>query len=97
MHEQSDKSGGKQEFRNEKSGSIVEVVTNSHGHVNDDIPPRDEGCEVIKCVVVIHGVREHDGEEVEPNENRGDPVEAVLTLLVVCFSQRRLMSPWNVQ
>ena len=58
-------------------------MTKSHGDVDNDVPPRDEGCKIVEGVVGVHGVGKDDGEEVESDEDCSDPVEAELSFLIV--------------
>lgn len=88
MHEGGDSSRANQDLRDQEQGLLVKLMSKRHGGVDNDVPPRDEGCEVIKGVIVVHGVRKNDGKEVEPDQDHGDPVEAILAFLVVWDGQR---------
>lgn len=83
VHEEGNECGADQKLRKQEGGSIVELMTKRHRHVNDDVPPRYEGCEIIERVVAVHGIRKDYREEIEANEDHGDSVEAEFAFLVI--------------
>lgn len=89
MHEKGDQSSTSKQFGQEESWAIVVFGADSHGRINDEVPPADKRSEVVEGVVGVHSVGKDDREQVETNKDHDNSLKAEVGFFVVYESSRK--------
>lgn len=83
VHEQRDQSCAEEKLRKQESRSLIVRVTDRHGDVNDDIPPRDQRGEIVERIIGVHRIGQDNREEIEADQHRCDTVKPKVGFLVI--------------